>query len=304
MGAGASLPYADEASALAAGKTQDEVDTWRSEHPDAAMSEEKIDDTSKLTSAETADSGTVAQNTEKIDDSTSTEIADSGTMTQNKEKTGDDSTSTETQNKEKFDDSMSTEFAGSSGTASSTTTIGYPIANDSGTATKMEGSFSQQTCVNMWSELNDANDGKVTNFNELAELMVRNMEEYVTTGEVVSGELPFAVQFCSPGWLPWVENDRLVTLREHFCQMTRDATLKAIKDDEGRKQLMETVGNLISSRTTTGCNLISKGDKMRWLASTVSTMKRNNGRACAKRGSTLEARRHHFVVVVYGRADW
>ena len=28
---------------------------------------------------------------------------------------------------------------------------------------------------------------------------------------------------------------------------------------------------------------------MRWLASTVSTMKHNNGRACAKRGSTLEA---------------
>ena len=168
------------------------------------------------------------------------EIADSGTVTQSEEK---------------IDDSTSTEFA-DSGTASSTTTIGYPIADDSGTVIKMEkgGSFDQQTCVVMWYELSCANDGKVTNFHELADLMVRNMEEYVTTGDVASGKLPFAVQFCSPGWLPWVEKDRLIKLREFFCQMTRDDIFWAIsawkrstkaiasKDDEGRKQLKNPLG--------------------------------------------------------------
>jgi hypothetical protein len=175
-----------------------------------------------------------------------TEIADSGTMTQSEEK---------------IDDSTSTEFADS--TASSTTTIGYPIA-DSGTFTKMEAKFDQDLCVCMWVELDDAkvtsstqrplrfHDGKVTNFEELADLMVRNMKEYVATGDVLSGKLPFAVQFCSPGWLPWVKKDQLIKLREFFCQMTRDAIFYAIKDDtswyegaeSGRNQLKKTLEEL------------------------------------------------------------
>ena len=145
------------------------------------------------------------------------EIADSGTATQSEEK---------------IDESTSTEFA-DSGTAR------YPIADDSGTVIKMEkgGSFDQQTCVVMWYELSCANDGKVTNFHELADLMVRNMEEYVTTGDVASGKLPFAVQFCSPGWLPWVKKDQLIKLREFFCHMTRDDIFWAIKDDKERNPL-------------------------------------------------------------------
>ena len=188
----------------------------------------------------------------KDDSGTTAAVAGSGPLTPEIADSG-----TATQSEEKIDDSTSTEFA-DSGTASSTTTIGYPIADDSGTATKMEAtstqSFNQQTCVCMWIELNDANDGKVTNRNELADLMVRNMEEYVTTGDVASGKLPFAVQFCSPGWLPWIEKDRLIKLREFFCQMTRDDIFWAIsawkrstkaiasKDDEGRKQLKNPLG--------------------------------------------------------------
>ena len=176
----------------------------------------------------------------KDDSGTTAAVAGSGPLTPEIADSG-----TATQSEEKIDDSTSTEFA-DSGTASSTTTIGYPIADDSGTVIKMEkgGSFDQQTCINMWSELNDANDGKVTNFNELADLMVRNMEEYVTTGDVASGKLPFAVQFCSPGWLPWVEKDRLIKLREFFCQMTRYDIFWHIKDGRGREQLQKTLKEL------------------------------------------------------------
>ena len=132
-------------------------------------------------------------------------------------------------------------------TEGSASTDRYPIADDSGTSTKFtklgmaDAKSRSDACICMWGELNDANDGKVTNFNELADLMVRNMKEYVTTGEVASGKLPFAVQFCSPGWLPLMENDRLIKLREFFCQMTRDAIFTATKDDKGREHLANTL---------------------------------------------------------------
>ena len=134
-------------------------------------------------------------------------------------------------------------------TEGSASTDRYPIADDSGTSTKFtklgmaDAKSRSDACICMWGELNDANDGKVTNFNVLADLMVRNMKEYVTTGEVASGKLPFAVQFCSPGWLPLMENDRLIKLREFFCQMTRDAIFTATKDDKGREHLANTLRN-------------------------------------------------------------
>ena len=44
-------------------------------------------------------------------------------------------------------------------------------AVDSGTITKQEnGRFNEETCIKMWAELNDANDGKVTNFHQLTDL--------------------------------------------------------------------------------------------------------------------------------------
>ena len=52
---------------------------------------------------------------------------------------------------------------------------------DSGTATKMEGTHDEETCVKMWHELNDANDGKVTDHSELTDLWFRNLEEHGET---------------------------------------------------------------------------------------------------------------------------
>ena len=97
------------------------------------------------------------------------------------------------------------------------------LSPDSGTATQMVDQFDQQTCVCMWGEL-DAEFG-VKNFVELVELWFRNMDEFLTSGTVASGEFPFAVQFCSPGWLPSLK-DRptrdgtqtlLAVLRNYFC---------------------------------------------------------------------------------------
>ena len=83
--------------------------------------------------------------------------------------------------------------------------------------TTMEGKFDNETCVKMWGELNDTNDGKVTNFEELVNLWYRNLEEYVVTGTVASGELPFAVQFFSQVWLPQSSVEDIKIVRDHFC---------------------------------------------------------------------------------------
>ena len=83
----------------------------------------------------------------------------------------------------------------------------------------MEGTHDEETCVKMWHELNDANDGKVTDHSELTDLWFRNLEEYANTGEVGPGQkLPFAMQFCTPGWLPTVSEEGLIKLRSFFCK--------------------------------------------------------------------------------------
>ena len=91
---------------------------------------------------------------------------------------------------------------------------------DSGTTTKTGKKFDKETCIKMWGELNDANDGKVTNYYELGDLMIRNREEYITTGGVVSGKLPFAVQFCTSAWHPALKEAQRIKMRDYFLQMT------------------------------------------------------------------------------------
>ena len=112
---------------------------------------------------------------------------------------------------------------------------------DSGTTTKHDGCGCGQWCekcrelsdadiLTMWGELNDANDGKVTNFCQLTDLWFRDLEEYVTTGTVGPGqELPFAVQFFTRGWHPHpkTEDAHLITIREYFC----------LRDEEGKLQM-------------------------------------------------------------------
>ena len=109
---------------------------------------------------------------------------------------------------EKSDDGSTAKTAADSGTSAE-------IA-DSGTTTKMV-KFDEATCFKMWGELNDANGGKVTNFEELVNLWYRNLEEYVVTGTVASGELPFAVQFFSQVWLPQSSVEDIKIVRDHFC---------------------------------------------------------------------------------------
>ena len=139
---------------------------------------------------------------------------------------------------EKTDDGSTATTAADSGTSAE-------IA-DSGTTTKMEGTFDKETCIKMWGELNDANGGKVTNFEQLVTLWYQGgdrvkgarvcfpgcgcrlaLEEYVVTGAVASGGLPFAVQFLSQGWLPQLKERvkvELKILRDHFCAI--DETTK------------------------------------------------------------------------------
>ena len=93
----------------------------------------------------------------------------------------------------------------------------------SGTDTTMD-KYDEQTCICMWGEL--AEKESLQSFGDLITLWYRNLEEYVVTGTgtVASGELPFAVQFLSPGWLPGVKVKELKILREHFCAI--DETTK------------------------------------------------------------------------------
>ena len=131
-----------------------------------------------------------------------------------------------------------------------------------GTTTTMEGKYNKETCKDMWGELSESvgegeEDG-VKNFEELVCLWYRNLEEYAVTeyqtgtGTVASGELPFAVQFCSSGWLPKVEPSQLKALRDHFCAIDmskpegqrlviKEQELYAtISSDKGRKGLRDT----------------------------------------------------------------
>ena len=116
-------------------------------------------------------------------------------------------------------------------------TIVHPIVADSGTPSDhitdmnrsgaMDVKFIEELCISMWTEMNE--EGECSNFNELADLMARNMDEYAATGSVASGErIPFAAQMCSPGWLPTIKQDKLIKLRELFFGWTRDTIFNMI----------------------------------------------------------------------------
>ena len=113
---------------------------------------------------------------------------------------------------EKSDDGSTAKTAADSGT---TTKMGVPWVGGRG-----RNQFDKETCIKMWGELNAANDGKVTNYEELGDLMIRNREEYITTGGVVSGKLPFAVQFCTSAWHPALKEAQRIKMRDYFLQMT------------------------------------------------------------------------------------
>ena len=80
----------------------------------------------------------------------------------------------------------------------------------------------------------------------------RNLEEYANTGTVgPDRELPFAVQFCTPGWHPLIRDTFLVELRQYFCRvdgegallMTKDQFYKFFFTDKGRKLLARDLKN-------------------------------------------------------------
>jgi predicted DNA-binding WGR domain protein len=68
--------------------------------------------------------------------------------------------------------------------------------------------------------------------NPLALPGFRNLEEYANTGTVGPGrELPFAVQFCTPGWHPLIRDTALlVELRQYFCRVDGEGALLMTKD--------------------------------------------------------------------------
>jgi hypothetical protein len=145
------------------------------------------------------------------------------------------------------------------GTATDTTDHG------TGTTTMMEGKYNKEICKSMWGELSEregAGEGAgeedgVKNFDDLVHLWYRNLEEYAVTkfqtgtGGVASGEIPFAVQFCSSGWLPKVKPPQLKALRDHFCAIdmskpkgqrlviTEQELYASISSDKGRKDLRD-----------------------------------------------------------------
>jgi hypothetical protein len=131
-----------------------------------------------------------------------------------------------------------------------------------GTTTTMEGRYNKEICKCMWGELSESEgvgeeDG-IKNFDDLVRVWYRNLEEYAVTeyqtgtGTVASGKLPFAVQFCSPGWLPKVEPAQLKALRGHFCAIDmskpegqrlvikENELYATISSDKGRKGLRDT----------------------------------------------------------------
>ena len=117
-------------------------------------------------------------------------------------------------------------------------TMSKEIATDSGTITIMLPHLCGVTkvdsvgCIDMWGELNDANDGMVTNCIELTDIWYRNLHEYATTGTVGPGrKLPFAVQFFTPGWFPEHSEAILLEMRGFFCQLDEAGALRMTKYD-------------------------------------------------------------------------
>ena len=157
-------------------------------------------------------------------------------------------------------DSVPHHVASDPGNATDTTDHG------TGTTTTMEGTYNKEICKSMWGELSEregAGEGAgeedgVKNFDDLVHLWYRNLEEYAVTkfqtgtGGVASGEIPFAVQFCSSGWLPMVTPPQLKALRDHFCAIDMSkpegqrlvikekALYETISAEKGRKTLRET----------------------------------------------------------------
>ena len=96
--------------------------------------------------------------------------------------------------------------------------------------------------LQMWYDLNESNGGKVTNFDELADLWFRNLEEYATTGEVASGELPFAAQFFTEEWFPpspdlpyYVDQSRFAReIGTSSCSFDSLIEIYCLLDDDGK----------------------------------------------------------------------
>ena len=152
-------------------------------------------------------------------------------------------------------DSVPHHVASDPGNATDTTDHG------TGTTTTMEGTYNKEICKSMWGELSEregaGEEVGVKNFDDLVHLWYRNLEEYAVTkfqtgtGGVASGEIPFAVQFCSSGWLPKVKPPQLKALRDHFCAIdmsmpkgqrlviTEQELYASISSDKGRKDLRD-----------------------------------------------------------------
>ena len=136
------------------------------------------------------------------------------------------------------------------------------LDHGTGTTTTMEGRhYNKEICKSMWGELSEregaGEEDGVKNFDDLVHLWYRNLEEYAVTkfqtgtGGVASGEIPFAVQFCSSGWLPKVKPPQLKALRDHFCAIdmsmpkgqrlviTEQELYASISSDKGRKDLRD-----------------------------------------------------------------
>ena len=104
----------------------------------------------------------------------------------------------------------------------------------SGTSTKMEAKYTEQTCVCMWEELAEKEGAEnLQSFSDLVTLWYRNLEEYVSNegtanaGTVADGDdkLPFAMHFLSSGWLPEMKKGSdFKTLRDHFCKKDESAS--------------------------------------------------------------------------------
>jgi hypothetical protein len=79
------------------------------------------------------------------------------------------------------------------------------------------------TNMKMWDELIESVEAKqgklLKTCDDLVDLMFHNLEEYAVTGAVASGEIPFAVHFSSPGWLPGASPKEIIALRAFFCRV-------------------------------------------------------------------------------------
>ena len=106
------------------------------------------------------------------------------------------------------------------GTGTITTMLGYKDIDDAESEAGYEDQFQ------MWKELVDSVEAKqgkqLKTCDDFVDLMFHNLEEYAVTGAVASGEIPFAVHFSSPGWLPGASPKEIIALRAFFCRVDED----------------------------------------------------------------------------------